>query len=281
MRDFESIRRSLLRRSGLYSNKSSFPFISGDTFRSFCKLKFDSVEDLSNLDEIYGYRGKVFVAAGISQDFFSKIEKYPTKDYSSVDLVIHNGDLIPNVETFSDWGPKFSSISSVNWLGNLDNVKALPIGLENWSYMRNGVPRDFKRTRKRAKTIDLLVSFNDHTNPAERKAARSVAMQLAGVYVAGSSTSPKEYRDLVAASKYVLSPPGNGADCHRTWEAIYLGAIPIVKSEYWPFTGMGLPVLEIPNWEDLTTIPAVYNFNRAWTPDELNRIFLKGYEIER
>jgi hypothetical protein len=241
-------------------------------------LKFDSVEDLSNLDEVYGYRGKVFVAAGISQDFFSELEKYPTEGYSSVDLVIHNGDLIPSVETFSKWGPKFSSISSVNWLGNLDNVKALPIGLENWSYMRNGVPRDFKRTRKPAKSIDLLVSFNDHTNPAERKAARSVAMQVAGVYVADSSTSPKEYRDLVAASKYVLSPPGNGADCHRTWEAIYLGAIPIVKSEYWPFGHMNLPVLEIESWEDLNLLLEMQVEDIESVQFDLRECFLKDFE---
>ena len=36
------------------------------------------------------------------------------------------------------------------------------------------------------------------------------------------------YRQLLLRSKYVLSPPGNGPDCHRTWESIYLGAIPIV-----------------------------------------------------
>ena len=28
--------------------------------------------------------------------------------------------------------------------------------------------------------------------------------------------------------RFVLSPPGHGLDCHRTWEAILLGAIPIV-----------------------------------------------------
>ena len=29
-------------------------------------------------------------------------------------------------------------------------------------------------------------------------------------------------------SKFVLSPPGNGFDCHRTYESILLGAVPIV-----------------------------------------------------
>ena len=27
----------------------------------------------------------------------------------------------------------------------------------------------------------------------------------------------------------VISPMGNGLDCHRTWEALYLGVIPLVR----------------------------------------------------
>jgi hypothetical protein len=146
--------------------------------------------------------------------------------------------------------------------------------------MRNGVPRYFQSTHKIPKTIELLVSFNDHTNPTERSAARAAAMKVEGVYIADSNTSPRDYRELVKASKYVLSPPGNGPDCHRTWEAIYLGAIPIVKSEFWPFSGMDLPVNVLNNWSDLETI-SKYNFNNSvWVPDNLKTIFLKGYENE-
>jgi hypothetical protein len=43
-------------------------------------------------------------------------------------------------------------------------------------------------------------------------------------------------------SKYVISPPGAGADCYRTWEALYLGAIPVVLRKFWPFNHLDLPV---------------------------------------
>ncbi len=33
----------------------------------------------------------------------------------------------------------------------------------------------------------------------------------------------------MAESKFVLSPPGFGEDCYRTWEAVLLGAVPIVR----------------------------------------------------
>lgn len=50
---------------------------------------------------------------------------------------------------------------------------------------------------------------------------------------------------------FVLSPFGDGIDCHRTWEALCLGAIPIIKA---PFQEMfeGLPVLIVREWSDVT-----------------------------
>lgn len=54
-------------------------------------------------------------------------------------------------------------------------------------------------------------------------------------------------------SKYafVLSPFGNGMDCHRTWETLCLGAIPILKAPSFKSMFTDLPVLIIENWEEL------------------------------
>jgi len=51
---------------------------------------------------------------------------------------------------------------------------------------------------------------------------------------------------------FVVSPPGEGLDCHRTWEAICLGCIPIMIST--PLDDMfdGLPVLIVKSWTDVT-----------------------------
>lgn len=57
-------------------------------------------------------------------------------------------------------------------------------------------------------------------------------------------------------SKYafVLSPAGGGIDCHRTWEALILGCIPIVKRFNIPHDKVydDLPVLIVDNWSDIT-----------------------------
>lgn len=52
--------------------------------------------------------------------------------------------------------------------------------------------------------------------------------------------------------KYVLSPHGNGLDCHRTWEALILGCIPIVRTSPLDPLFEGLPVLIINEWSEVT-----------------------------
>ena len=51
---------------------------------------------------------------------------------------------------------------------------------------------------------------------------------------------------------FVLSPFGNGYDCHRTWEALCLGAIPIVRAKHFKDLFADLPVLNVDEWSDIT-----------------------------
>jgi len=51
---------------------------------------------------------------------------------------------------------------------------------------------------------------------------------------------------------FVISPHGGGFDCHRTWEALALGCIPIVKTSKIDILYNELPVLIVNNWSDIT-----------------------------
>jgi hypothetical protein len=51
---------------------------------------------------------------------------------------------------------------------------------------------------------------------------------------------------------FVVSPHGNGLDCHRTWEALVLGCIPIVKTSPLDLLFDNLPVLIVNDWSDVT-----------------------------
>lgn len=50
---------------------------------------------------------------------------------------------------------------------------------------------------------------------------------------------------------FVISPHGGGYDCHRTWEALILGCIPIVKTSKIDILYNDLPVLIVNNWSDI------------------------------
>jgi hypothetical protein len=52
--------------------------------------------------------------------------------------------------------------------------------------------------------------------------------------------------------QFIISPYGNGYDCHRTWEAILLGCIPIVYGTVFNTLFNGLPVLQVNDWKDIT-----------------------------
>jgi hypothetical protein len=51
---------------------------------------------------------------------------------------------------------------------------------------------------------------------------------------------------------FVISPHGGGLDCHRTWEALVLGCIPIVKTSGLDSLYRDLPVLIVKDWSDVT-----------------------------
>lgn len=51
---------------------------------------------------------------------------------------------------------------------------------------------------------------------------------------------------------FVVSPHGNGLDCHRTWESLVLGNIVIVKRSSLDPLYEGLPVVIVGDWHEIT-----------------------------
>ena len=64
---------------------------------------------------------------------------------------------------------------------------------------------------------------------------------------------PKTHAELLRRYAFVACPPGNGADTHRVWEAMYLRCIPIVlrnhMNEY--FKELGLPIWVIESYSEI------------------------------
>lgn len=79
---------------------------------------------------------------------------------------------------------------------------------------------------------------------------------------------------------FVLSPHGNGLDCHRTWEALVLGCIPVVKTSPIDKLFTGLPVLIVKSWTDVTEEllkKTVIEFSELCQPGELHERLTLAY----
>jgi hypothetical protein len=57
--------------------------------------------------------------------------------------------------------------------------------------------------------------------------------------------------EMQASYQFVLSPHGAGLDCHRTWEALLLGCIPIIKVAKLNDLFRELPVIVVNHWEEV------------------------------
>ena len=92
----------------------------------------------------------------------------------------------------------------------------------------------------------LLSSFSISTNPSIRE---KLTKQLFKYGYENKFYSIKQYRKELARSYFVISPPGNGNDCHRTWEAVYFKTIPVVLKDYFGFEDLDLPILVVESFE--------------------------------
>ena len=79
---------------------------------------------------------------------------------------------------------------------------------------------------------------------------------------------------------FVLSPYGQGMDCHRTWEALILGSIPILKSKEFVKLFEDLPVLFVNDWKDVNQQlldDTIEQFkNRIFNYDKLTMAYWKN-----
>lgn len=83
-----------------------------------------------------------------------------------------------------------------------------------------------------------------------REAHRDIPSDLVD-YQATKSDRATTHRNQVKYA-FVASPFGVGLDCHRTWEALALGCIPIMKRSGLATLFEGMPVLIVDQWKDIT-----------------------------
>jgi hypothetical protein len=247
-----------------FDRPSSYPYITGDSFRSLCHHYFDEISTITPNSVVNGDR--VFVRNNLLHDFFKEIHPFIKEKYV---LISHNDD-----DTIDE---KFLSYINdekiIHWFGVNMNIKhpkvtPLPIGLDNYFYKSNTNINLICSTAKADKTPKIIYGFN---HPSILKNRASALIALGGTDAAekiNKTISTEEYYSKVSSYQMIASPEGMGIDCFRTWEAMLLGVIPIVQrssvTEY--YETLNLPIYIINSWEDIKVlnpekISSIYNTN--------------------
>lgn len=247
----------------------SAPIVSGDSFKNISDyiLKFDTfrIEDLSNYQN-YKDKINIFIELSSLESDNNKhtLLKWVKNFNFYFNIILHNGDIVPEYEYITALihnGAK--KVFSVNVLDIDDKIIPLPIGLENLHYFNNGLinlntnkyeNHNLKKIVKSSKNLIISARFNIQTNYIERN---KLAIELKNKYGKKYQRllNSIEYKKEVESSRFVLSPPGNGMDCHRTWEALAMGAIPVVKKGFLAESLIkDMPIICVEDWGDFLNL---------------------------
>jgi len=233
---------------------SSDPLISGDTFRHYVDHIFD--ETTASFDPTKVKAGDlIFVKTDWEYLDLFFTQYHPSIAHSYI-LLTHNSD-------HSAPGPFTSYLNDskvLAWFAqNLEGeshpkLHPIPIGLAN-RHWPHGDPLVFSSllslAKKQNRPYLCYMNFAPSTYPKERPYVWNLFSSQPWCVVSNVKPLASYLQDL-SDSKFVLSPRGNGLDCHRTWEALLMGAIPIVRSSSLDPLYSDLPVLIVENWEMVT-----------------------------
>lgn len=233
---------------------SSYPYISGDTFRSLAQHIFDEVSTIN--PEKVRDSDIIFVVTHFIEKFFNEMHPLIKAKYV---LITHNSDNHITLDLV-----KYIDDKIIRWYGQNvliihPKITPVPIGLENLYYYTNGNISIIKKEQRRKvlkKKNKILFGFSVSTNPPERQRALDILAKTKTAEKISGWPNTWGYLKKLNSYKFVVAPPGNGIDSPREWQAMYLGVIPIVKDSILTryYSDIGLPVFIVKDWDELLTL---------------------------
>jgi hypothetical protein len=255
------IRSSIAKKFNL--RPSSKLYLSGDTYRALADAVYDNTHLCRSEDIKKG--NLVYASAELLDGFCHNV--LPSIHEPFV-LITHQPD---NTITNSDLTIKIVQNKYLtHWFAQncfCENKKItpLPIGLEDLWRHNAGELADYKKKsfRTHVKLPRILMSFSIQTNSVKRQVCYDALIN--NQFVDHGIYSMRLYRRTLRKYMFVASPGGNGPDTHRTWEAMYMGVIPIVEDNYMNryFVSLGLPMYIVKNWEEIN----------SWDEDKMKQIY--------
>ena len=244
---------SIDRYPGIF-RPSSYPFLTGDSLRNLCDHVFDETQSFKPLE--VKENDIVFLKTDLKEIYF---DHYHQSIKSKYILVTHNSDISIEKEdlSFLDDRIKHWFAAKLNVLAS-KKLTALPYGLENRRWLKNGLVKNFKSelSKNINKNERILCSFNPNTNLMERAPLVDIARNKQEIIDIRNFSKSKTYVKELSNYSFNLCPEGNNFESHRIWESLIFKTTPIVINNIvnQNFYNMGIPLIMLDNWNDLSNL---------------------------
>jgi hypothetical protein len=234
-------------------------FLSGANFAKACDFVFAEVIGIEPEKYIFNQNVNVikpndlvFCKLDFVSQFFDSIRRVPTQ----CKLITGQSADPVNATRYSLKSENVTSWHGTNPAHVADSLYTIPLGLANdFCKVTLKVP-DIKQVNSRGDRSELIyINHRIHTNVERRAWIYDHFRDCSWVTIEEPATHGQgkdHFGRQLARHKFVLSPAGTGVECHRTWEALYSGTIPVIEREPVYDAFEGLPILLVDSFKDLT-----------------------------
>jgi hypothetical protein len=227
-------------------------YICGERFQKMADFEFQPGHPVPNEN------GILFCKSDYLAECLEAIRNSPKRFI----LISHNSDLGPTQELADKIPDNLVAWYAQNCNAVHPRLSGIPIGISNpeWWCGDFGPILKLREEKIQAAKGELInyfsyiaySSFKTGTNQDERSRCEGWFESKNWCYKSGF-VDRNTYLNNIARSLFVISPPGNGIDCCRHWESLYLGSIPIIKKSHAMSFFTDLPILMVDDWNQVTT----------------------------
>ena len=213
-------------------------YITGNKFKSLADDYLDQSKTFLDLSK----KPKIIFLYTDWVDLFKR-DILPNIDYQ-FKLITHNSDQAisyKDLDLLND--SRLEKWFGMNCHIEHDKLTPIPIGIANEQW-----PHGEENLLRKVSSLGIPKKDRIYCNfdPNTSKSRRPILEQLkknSKVDIEILKLNQEEYWKKLASYKYVISPPGNSIDCHRIWESIYLGTIPICLDSISLSSFRSLPII--------------------------------------
>ena len=239
------------------------------SYRALCDFYYDEFQKFNPINEQQFDGMKFFIKTDLVGQFEQTILPLLRNKFYAY---CHNSDLnAPSSLNLLNHPLLIHCFSqNVNFIH--PKLSSIPIGIAN-SHWPHGNTKELKEVQSLNMKKDNLVycNFSTKTNAKERVEC----LKYAERFNQCEKKPFKDYLQDIARSLFCISPEGNGIDCHRHWESLYLKTIPIVTKSININFYKDYPFITLDSWSQFSSLNLTESlYKKYWQNFHENLLYL-------